>query len=82
MRQTRDRDSLEKEIERIKGQMGQMIQASAKVDELKDQIYLDGDGSEIAEELRRKECRLKNTVSLPGKYGKLIEEVMPGSREE
>jgi hypothetical protein len=39
---------LEKEIERIKGQMGQMIQASAKVDELEDQIYPDGDGSEIA----------------------------------
>jgi transposase len=36
-----------------------MIQASAKVDELEDQIYPDGDGSEIAEELRRKECRLK-----------------------
>jgi DNA repair ATPase RecN len=82
VRQTRDRDSLEKEIERIKGQMGQMMQASAKVDELKDQIYPDGDGSEIAEELRRKECRLKNTVSLAGKYGKLTEEVMPESREE
>jgi transposase len=48
VRQTRDRDGLEKEIERIKGQMGQMIQASAKVDELEDQIYPDGDGSEIA----------------------------------
>jgi hypothetical protein len=39
--------------------MRQMIQASAKVGELEDQIYPDGDGSEIAEELRKKECRLK-----------------------
>ena len=53
MRQTRDRDGLEKEIERIKEQMGQMIQASAKIDVLADQKYPDGDGSEVAEELRR-----------------------------
>ncbi len=59
VRQTRDRDSLEKEIERIKEQMRQMIRASAKVDELEHQIYPNGDGSEIAEELRKKECRLK-----------------------
>jgi len=59
VRQTRDRDGLEKEIERIKEQMRQMIQASAKIDELEDQKYPDGDGSEIAEELRKKEYRLK-----------------------
>jgi len=35
VRQTRDKDGLEKEIEHIKGQMRQMIQASAKVDELR-----------------------------------------------
>jgi len=34
VRQTRDRDGLEKEMERIKEQMRQMIQASAKIDEL------------------------------------------------
>jgi transposase len=59
VRQTRDRDGLEKEIERIKEQMRQMIQASANLDELEDQIYPDGDGSEVAEELRKKEHRLK-----------------------
>jgi transposase len=59
VRQTRDRDGLEKEIERIKEQMRQMIQASANLDELEDQLYPDGDGSEIAEELRKKEYRLK-----------------------
>jgi len=46
--QTRDRDGLEKEIERIKEQMRQMIQASANPDELEDQLYPDGDGSERA----------------------------------
>jgi transposase len=59
VRQTRDRDGLEKEIERIKGQMREMIEASAKIDELEDRIYHDGDGSEIARELRKKEYRLK-----------------------
>ena len=59
VRQTRDRDGLEKEIERIKEQMKEMIQASAKIDELENLIHPDGDGSEIAAELRRKEYRLK-----------------------
>jgi len=59
VRQTRDRDGLEREIERIKEQMRQMIQASANIDELEDRIYPDGDGSEIAAELRKKEYRLK-----------------------
>jgi len=59
VRQTRDRDGLEKEIERIKEQMRQMIQSSAKIDALEDQKYPEGDGSEVAEELRRKEYRLK-----------------------
>ena len=69
VRQTRDRDGLEKEIERIKEQMRQMIQASAKVDEIEDQIYPDGDGSEIAEELRKKECRLKKLQEASGGTG-------------
>lgn len=59
VRQTRDRDGLEKEIERIKEQMGEMIHASSKIDELEDQIYPDGDDSEVVEELRKKEYRLK-----------------------
>jgi hypothetical protein len=58
VRQTRDRDGLEKEIERIKEQMKQMILASAKIDELEDQRCPNGDGSEIVEELRKKEYRL------------------------
>ena len=56
VRQTRDRDGLEKEIVRIKEQMRQMIQASANIDGLEDLIYPDGDGSEIAAELRKKGC--------------------------
>ena len=59
VKQTRDRDGLEKEIERIKEQMRQMIEASAKIDELEDLVHPDGDGSEIATELRGKEYRLK-----------------------
>jgi transposase len=59
VRQTRDRDGLEKEIERIKEQMRQMIESSAKIDELEDLMHPDGDGSEIAAELRKKEHRLK-----------------------
>jgi len=59
VRQTRDRDGLEKEIERIKEQMREMIQASAKIDKLEDEIYPDGDGSKIAEELRKKKYRLR-----------------------
>jgi transposase len=59
VRQTRDRDSLEREMERIKEQMREMIEASAKIDEMEDLIYPDGDGSEIAVELRKKEYRLK-----------------------
>ena len=59
VKQTRDRDGLEKEIERIKEQMRQMIESSAKIDELEDLIHPDGDGSEIAVELRGKEYRLK-----------------------
>ena len=46
---------MEKEIERIKEKIKEVVGASAKVDELEDKIYPDGDGSEIAEELRKKE---------------------------
>jgi len=59
VKQTRDREGLEKEIERIEEQMRQMIESSAKVDELEDLLHPDGDGSEIAVELRKKEYRLK-----------------------
>jgi len=59
LRQSRDRDGLEKEIERIKEQVRQMIQAAAKIDEIEDHKSRDGDSSEVAGELRRKEYRLK-----------------------
>lgn len=59
LRQTRDKDGLEQEIQRIKEQMRQMIQTSASTDELEEGIYPDGDGSEIAAELLKKEYRLK-----------------------
>lgn len=59
VRQTRDKEGLEKEIERIKEQMKEMVQASSNLDKLEDQIYPDGDGSEMAEELRRKGYRLE-----------------------
>jgi len=66
VRQTRDRDGLEKEIERIKEQMRQMIQASVKIDALEDQKYPNGDGTEVAEGLRRKEYRLKKLPEASG----------------
>ena len=63
VKQTRDREGLEREMERIKErikeQMRQMIESSAKIDEMEDLIHPDGDGSEIAAELRKKEYRLK-----------------------
>jgi transposase len=59
VKQTRDKEGLEKEIERIKEQMRQMIESSAKIDEMEDLIHPDGDGSEIAAELRKKEYRLR-----------------------
>jgi len=59
VKQTRDRKGLEKEIARIKEQMRQMIESSSKIDELEDLLHPDGDGSEIAVELRNKEYRLK-----------------------
>ncbi len=66
VRQTRDKEGLEKEIERIKEQMKEMVQASANLDKLEDQIYPDGDGSEMAEELRGKEYRLKRLQEARG----------------
>jgi transposase len=59
LRQSRDRDSLEKEIECIKEQVRQMIEASTRIDESEEQEHPDGDGSEMAKELRKKEYRLK-----------------------
>jgi transposase len=59
VKQTRDREGLEKEVERIKEQMRQMIESSAKIDKLEDLIHPDGDGSDMATELRKKEYRLK-----------------------
>jgi transposase len=59
LRQSRNEDGLEKEIGRIKEEVKQMIEASAKIDEIEEQEYPDGDGSEIAQELRRREYRLK-----------------------
>jgi transposase len=59
LRQSRDRDSLEKEIECIKEQVRQMIEASTRLDESEEQEHPDGDGSEMLKELRKKEYRLK-----------------------
>jgi len=59
LRQSRDRDSLEKEIERIKEQVRQMVEASTRIDESEEQAHPDGDGSEMAKELWEKEYRLK-----------------------
>ena len=59
LRQSRDRDGLEKEIECIKGQVRRMIEASARIDEIEEQRYPDGDSSEIAKELRKRDYRLK-----------------------
>jgi transposase len=59
LRQSRDRDGLDKEIECIKDQMRQMIEASARIDESEEQEHPDGNGSEMAKELREREYRLK-----------------------
>ena len=59
LRQSRDRDSLEKEIKCIKEQVRQMIEASIRIDESEEQTHPDGDGSEMVKELREKEYRLK-----------------------
>jgi transposase len=59
VRQSRDGDGLEKEIERIREQVGRMIEASVRIDEVEEQEYPDSDGSEIAQELRKKEYRLQ-----------------------
>jgi len=59
LRQTRDRDSLEKEIESIKGQVRQMIETSVQADENEERMHPGGDSSQIAGKLRNKEYRLK-----------------------
>jgi transposase len=59
LRQSRDKDSLEKEIKCIKEQVRQMVEASTRIDESEEQVYPDGDGSEMAKELWKKEYRLK-----------------------
>ena len=66
LRQSRDKDGLEKEIERIEEQVRQMIDTSTRIDEIEEQWYPDGDGSEIAGELRRKEYRLKRLQEAKG----------------
>jgi len=52
-------DGLEKEIECIKEQVRQMIEASTQIDESEEQKHPNSDGSEMAKELRKKEYRLK-----------------------
>jgi len=59
LRQSRNNDGLEKEIDRIKKEVTQMIEASARIDEIEEQKYPDGDCSEIAKELRKRKYRLK-----------------------
>jgi len=59
LRQSRDMDSLDKEIESVKEQVRWMIEASTRIDESEEQEHPDGDGSEIAKELRKKEYRLR-----------------------
>jgi transposase len=59
LRQSRDRDSISKEIDSIKEQVRQMIEASTRMDESEEREHPDGDGSEMAKELRIKEYRLK-----------------------
>ena len=59
VRQSKNSQGLDKEIERIKGEIQKMLEASAKIDELEDKLYPDGDGSEMPKELVKKENRLK-----------------------
>ena len=59
LKQSRDRGSLEKEIESIREQVRRMIEASTRIDENEEQTHPDGDGSEMAKGLWEKEYRLK-----------------------
>lgn len=59
VRQSKDSRGLDKEIERIKEEIKKMLEASAKIDELEDKLYPDGDGSEMPKELIKKENRLQ-----------------------
>jgi len=58
-RQSKDAEGLNKEMERLKEEMKQMIEASVRIDSVEDKIYPDGDGSEMRQELIQKEKRLK-----------------------
>ncbi len=59
VRQSKDSRGLDKEMERIKEKIKKMLEASARIDELEDKLYPEGDGSEMPKGLIKKENRLK-----------------------
>lgn len=59
VRQSKNSLGLDREIERIKGEIERILEASAKIDALEDKLYPDGDGSEMPKELVKKGNRLK-----------------------
>jgi transposase len=55
VRQSKDRNGLDKEIERVKEQVKEMLKESARIDELEDREYGDNDGSQMSKELKKKQ---------------------------
>ena len=60
VRQTRDKESLRKEIEKVKEEIDRLLIRAKEVDETEDLLYgKDNDGSGIPEEIKDSEYRLK-----------------------
>ncbi len=60
VRQTREKESLQKEIEKVTEEIGQLLNRAKEVDESEDLLYgKDNNGSGIPEEIKDREYRLK-----------------------
>ena len=58
VKQTRDQESLEKEMKRIEEEIAKMLETSGQIDRLEDAFYGERDGSELPKELVKREKRL------------------------
>lgn len=59
VRRSLKKDEIEKESERLKGEIREIVQRSAEIDAEEDKEYPDSDGSQMPDELKDKEYRLK-----------------------
>jgi len=60
VRQTREKESLEKEMQKVKEEIGKLLKRAEEVDESEDLLYgKDNDGSGIPDEIKDREYRLK-----------------------